>query len=380
MRILIIDDSAIYRKILKDVLSSISDVEEIFTASNGIVGLDKIEKLKPDAITLDVEMPKMDGLEVLRHIKAMKSSSQVIMVSAHTTDGAEVAIKALELGALDIVGKPDEQDREKAKASLKTQLSRILSGVIVRKILYSPKLKDSRPPISKPTVPDPSLNVNSASSLASTAANIRKRMQSIEQACSPEICAIGGSTGGPAALTTIISSLPENFPLPCVCVLHMPPVFTAQMAKTLNMKSKLTVTEAIDGMPIKSKMVYLAPGGKQMKVVSHKKGAPKILRITDDPPENNCKPSVDYLFRSVAEVYGGKSLGVILTGMGTDGAKGMLLMKERGATTIAQDKQSCIVFGMPMEAIKMGVVDIISPLRDIVQHLDKVISAGVNLC
>jgi two-component system chemotaxis response regulator CheB len=183
-----------------------------------------------------------------------------------------------------------------------------------------------------------------------------------------DIVALGISTGGPNALTHVIPKLPEKFKIPILIVQHMPPLFTAALADSLNKKSRINVLEAQDGMTVSPGNVYIAPGGKQMRIEKHGTSQ-AVIKITDDPPENNCKPAADYLFRSVAKIYKGSSLGVIMTGMGSDGTKGLLIMKKLGAKVIAQDERTCTVFGMPMEAIRAGAVDIVTPLQDIANEI-----------
>jgi two-component system chemotaxis response regulator CheB len=192
----------------------------------------------------------------------------------------------------------------------------------------------------------------------------------------PEIVAIGASTGGPTALGEIISSLPGDFPVPVVVVQHMPPTFTAQLADTLNAKCAISVVEASDNLPVEKSTVYIAPGAKQMKIERDMQRARKVIRIVDDPPVNNCKPSASYLFESVAEVYQQNAIGVILTGMGQDGVSGLRKMKHHEAKVIAQDEQSSTIFGMPMEAIKAGVVDVVVPLKRIAGEIEKLCKNG----
>lgn len=196
----------------------------------------------------------------------------------------------------------------------------------------------------------------------SVADDIVRRMQALQGPAHIEIVAIGVSTGGPQALTQVIPNLPADLGVPVVIVQHMPPTFTAALAASLNEKSAVTVVEGQTGQMLEAGMVYIAPGGKQTKIIRQSNQPAPSLLITDDPPENHCKPSVDYLFRSVAHLYASRALGVIMTGMGTDGVLGLRLMKQQGARTLAQDAGSCVVFGMPMAAIKAGVVDAVVPL------------------
>ena len=194
----------------------------------------------------------------------------------------------------------------------------------------------------------------------------------------PQVVALGISTGGPKALTEMVPQLPANLPVPLLIVQHMPPVFTKSLADDLNNRTQLTVREAIDGQPIRAGEVWIAPGGRQMKV--ERENAQIVLRITDDPPENSCRPSVDYLFRSVAEVYGGRAVGVIMTGMGSDGSLGCRRLKHCGASIIAQDAATCVVFGMPREPIEKGIADVVAPLGQIAAEITRLVRPGAAPC
>jgi len=355
IRILIVDDTALYRKILKDVLQDFKELEIAGTAPNGRIALEKIKQLRPDMVTMDIEMPEMDGLETLRNIKASGNDAAVIMVSAHTQRDAEVTLKALDLGAFDFIAKPSENNFQKNVENLRSQFKEKLEAFISRRSL---KFAKGPADISEIKVKKPAaLDVQPGRrSMAATAGK-------------PNIVAIGVSTGGPRALGEIIPKLPENLPVPIVIVQHMPPVFTNALAESLDKKSKLTIKEAANGDQLKPSHVYIAPGGRQMKV--KKVNNMLQIEVTDDPPENHCRPAADYLFRSVADSCKNNSLGVILTGMGRDGTKGLGLMKEHGARVLAQNKETCVVFGMPMEAIKAGVVDEIIPLSEIAGKITK---------
>jgi len=334
------------------VLAEIPGVEIVGTATDGKVALSKIAQLKPDMLTLDFEMPEMDGLEVLERIGSDYPGLKVVMVSSHTREGASVTLKALALGALTFITKPDGDNPLDNKDILLAQLSPIIHEIIGQ-ILPNESDVQGAPP---------------GPSLLSHDATLRKAPPSPEPG-PIQIVAIGISTGGPNALAELIPSLPDGLRVPVVIVQHMPSKFTAALADSLDQKSALKVVEATDMTELAPGTVYLAPGGKQMRVV-HNAGK-FLLEVNDDPPENHCQPSVDYLFRSVAKIYDNHALGVIMTGMGADGVLGLRLMKRKGAQVIAQDKQSCIVFGMPSEAINAGVVDIIIPLTKIASEIVK---------
>ncbi|MDA8134160.1 MAG: chemotaxis response regulator protein-glutamate methylesterase [Desulfobacteraceae bacterium] len=344
LRVLVVDDSVLYRKVLSEVLSNIPGVEVVGTATDGKVALAKIPQLKPDMLTLDFDMPELDGLKVLEHVRIDHPDIKVIMVSTHTKEGAAITLRALELGALTFATKPRTENPLESKTVLFDQLAPVVKEIIsqIQPSQYSAG-KDLA--VSQPDV----IDAPQEKIIPQTAAG---RIQ---------IVAIGISTGGPKALAEIIPCLPQDLRVPVVIVQHMPSEFTAALAESLDQKSALKVIEAENNMELKRGTIFIAPGGRQMKVVNIS-GKP-MLEVNDDPPENHCQPSVDYLFRSVSKVYGKHALGVIMTGMGSDGVLGLRLMKRLGAQVIAQDKQSCVVFGMPGEAINAGVVDRVVPLN-----------------
>ncbi len=376
LKALVIDDSALYRKILSDLLAEIPEVELIGTAPNGRMALEKIEKSAPDFVTLDFEMPELDGLEVLKRLKAMNSPVKAVMISAHTKSGASVTMQALEMGAFDFVTKPNSSNLNESKTALSAQLKSVVGTLLIKQRLRSSMSRTAtaipaqRPPL-KPAAPQPAARPQTAATAQSAqdrfADGIMQRMKAVASA-RPDIVAIGVSTGGPNALTQIIPKLPANLRVPVVLVQHMPPMFTLALAESLSRKSVVPVYEATDGQEIKPGSVYIAPGGRHMRIEKTPLGT-LFAKITDDPPENNCRPAVDYLFRSVAKVFGPAAIGIILTGMGSDGVKGLIEMKAAGAKSIGQDEASCVVYGMPMEAAKAGVIDLVSPLDKIAEEI-----------
>jgi len=330
--------------------------DSITVAPNGTIALEKARQLRPEVITLDVEMPDMNGLDVLEQLKKEGLMSDVVIVSSRARDGVEIAVRALALGAVDVVPKPEGGNQGQNIENMKQQFRPILAGIKIRRIVKSKKKSTVTSQIQHSKAPG----------------DIAKRMRAVSSVpAPPKIVAIGASTGGPKALATVLSGLPADFKLPIVITLHMPSGFTNSMARILDAKSRIAVSEAVNGQIIESGKAYLAPGGKQMKVVSQLGVKEKKIRITDDPPVNNRQPSVDYLFDSIAEVYQHEALGIILTGMGADGVKGLHNMKNHNVRVIAQDESSCVVFGMPNEAIKAGVVDVIAPLDMIKDEIMK---------
>lgn len=364
LKAIVVDDTIVYRKIVSDVLKEIPGVEVVGVAHNGKIALSKIATLKPDFITLDIEMPEVNGIEVLQALKSQADAPVSIMLSTLTHEGGEMTMKALELGAFDFVPKPDQgtmaENLEKVKKAIlpiidalkrqkRTKLQ-LRSQLDKKKILKSQPVKTAE----------------IRSSLNLPKRTIRKSKS--------EIIGIGISTGGPNALTKMIPMLPKELKVPVLIVQHMPPMFTASLAKSLDSKSELEVREAADGDILEPGKILIAPGGKQMKIVAGADGISRKIKITDDPPENSCKPSVDYLFRSIAQYYVGRATGVIMTGMGSDGSKGLVQMKRNGSTVIAQNKETCTVYGMPKEPTESGTADIIAPLEAIAREIVKTVS------
>jgi two-component system chemotaxis response regulator CheB len=340
MKVLIVDDSALYRKVLGDIVRGLDFVHDVETAANGNLGLAKAFGLQPDIITLDLEMPDVSGLQVLQALQAAKHKAAVIMVSAHTEVGADLSVRSLELGAVAVILKPTNKQGDAAIRALRNQLSPVIQGLATRAQSIAPG-EDNLP-----TMPS-------------------RRIQAER----PEVLAIGASTGGPAVLAKMIQQLPGDLPVPVMITVHMPEGFTARLAKSLDMRCASRVVEAAHNMRLEPRTVYLAPGGKHMRVARNLgMGRPRI-ELGEEPPEHGCRPSVDQLFRSVAEVYGPRAIGVILTGMGRDGAAGLAMMKATGARTLAQDEDSCVVFGMPKAAIQRGAVDVTGPPAELMTYI-----------
>ena len=363
IKALVVDDTIVYRKIVGDVLNGMQGIEVVGTANNGKIALSKIRTLKPDLITLDIEMPEMNGIEVLQELKNIDNPPLVIMVSTLTQQGGEMTIKALELGAFDFLPKPEEGKMADNMLKVKQALDPIVRHVKRHRLgIAAPQqLAPAKKPVPpKIKAPDIKTSVRTAP----RPAGLKSKS---------EIIGIGISTGGPNALTTMIPMLPKTLKVPVLIVQHMPPMFTASLAASLDKKSALEVREAKDGDTVEPGKVLIAPGGKQMKIVAGADGLTRKIKITDDPPENSCKPSADYLFRSIAQHYVGRSTGVIMTGMGSDGSKGLVQMKKNGSFIIAQDEKTCTVFGMPKEPIESGIVDVIAPLEKIAEEIVKTV-------
>lgn len=360
LRILVVDDTVIYRKTVSDILDEIPEAQVVGVAHNGKIAISKIASLKPDLLTLDIEMPEMNGIEVLEFIRKQAPHVGAIMLSTLTQVGADLTLKALELGAFDFIPKPQGKSLAENRQAIKNSLSSMLKA-FARKKEIKGILRDG-PHYSPTTVAEPGKT--------SSPTSIVRRMNAISgKMGKSEIIAIGISTGGPNALTQMMPDIPSTLNVPILIVQHMPPIFTKSLANSLNSKCTLEVREAVDGEPIQPNTAFLAPGGKQMRVAAGADGKSRIIRITDDPPENSCKPSVDYLFRSVAHHYVGRTTGVIMTGMGSDGTESLKLLKKNGATIIAQDEASCVVYGMSKEPIESGIADIVAPLHKIASEI-----------
>lgn len=354
LKVLIVDDTVVYRKIVTDALTQLPEVEVVGTAHNGKAAMFKIKTLAPDLLTLDIEMPEMNGLEVLQRLRAEAPQVGVIMLSTLTQEGGAMTMRALELGAFDFIPKPQSgtmaENREAIKATLGPMIKAFARSRRIRSCLTSLPRRD----------PAIATHRQAPARLVTTPGN-------------SAIIAIGISTGGPNALARMLPRLPGDIGVPIVIVQHMPPMFTQSLANSLNLKCAIEVREATSGDRLLPNLALIAPGGKQMKIVAGPDGSHRVIKIADDPPVNNCKPSVDYLFRSVADHFVGRATGVIMTGMGSDGAQGLKLMKHNGAFIIAQDESTCVVFGMPKEPIESGIVDVVAPLDGIAEAIMKTI-------
>jgi two-component system, chemotaxis family, protein-glutamate methylesterase/glutaminase len=335
IRVLVVDDSAVVRQVLEAVLSQERDMS-VTVAADPLIALQKMARLRPDVIVLDLEMPRMDGLTFLRKIMA-EDPIPTLICSGVAARGTEAALRALDEGAIGIVTKPKLGLRSflYESALVLTDMVRSAAGARVHR-------RFSLSPLPRPEPVTPR-RIPPASS-------------------SKGLVAVGASTGGTEALTEILTALPKDSP-GIVVVQHMPEVFTAAFAERLNQLSQIEVIEAKDGDPILPGRALLAPGNRHMSV--RRRGAQTFVDVSDGPLVSRHRPSVDVLFQSVAQAVGADALGVILTGMGNDGAQGLLEMKNAGAETIAQDEATCVVFGMPKEAIACGAVDLILPLTQI---------------
>jgi len=373
VRVLVADDAVLFRRLLSEVLASIPGVEVVGTATNGKITVQKVRELKPDLLTLDIEMPEMDGLAVLDALtRDGKPEVQIIVVSALSRQGGDLTMRALQKGAFDFITKPEAATPELSRAALLRELTPRISALAhrldVRAILRGvPSRVRPEVPVSIPA-PQPLPAGTSGDGVAS-------RMQRLSNPSRPDMVLIGVSTGGPAALNDLLPAIPGDLGVPILVVQHMPPIFTKSLADSLDPKCAMRVREAIHGETPLPNTVYIAPGGLQMRLGMGADNRP-ILEVTEDPPENNCRPAVDYLFRSAALRFPGRSMAVILTGMGSDGTLGLRLLKRHGCFVIAQDEPSCVVYGMPKAAVDAGVADIVLPLKSIAGQIASIVRGG----
>ena len=336
LKVQICDDSLVYRALLKRLLRQLPDLEITASVGDGKSILNAISDDCPDVVLLDVEMPIMDGITVMQELRKTPHRPSVIMCSAFTTEGADVTIKALELGAHDFITKPNGKDRrdseQKLLAQLEPQFSSILKKKLIKEATQEVFIRSSEPSVPKLTD-------------------------------KPSLVCIGISTGGPNALTKVLPELPANLSVPVAIVQHMPPLFIKSLASSLDAKCKVRVKVADDGERLKAGTVYFAPGQIQMGI--EKRGLGLYATLHDEPPENHCKPAADFLFRSAAASLKSKVLGIVMTGMGADGARGLKNLFDAGAMTMAQDQSSSTIYGMPKEAVSLGGAKMTVSLNDI---------------
>ncbi|HUX88185.1 MAG TPA: chemotaxis response regulator protein-glutamate methylesterase [Chloroflexota bacterium] len=346
LRVLVVDDSALYRQLVRNVLYDVKGVEVVGLAKSGQEALDQIDRLAPDLLTLDVRMPGVDGLGVLRELKRRRIRAKAIMLSSLTANGAQVTTDALLEGAFDFIHKPVGPDAETNRLALRDALEQKLQA-----------FRDSR--AGRAFI----RTAGTGSKHAEPTGRGDRTPATQPPASDYDAVVIGTSTGGPVALRQVLPLLPGDLPVPVLIVQHMPAQYTHSLAARLNEASQIEVVEACDGMALEPGWAFVAPGGRQMKVV--RRGGRCVIAITDDPPENGCRPSADYLFRSAAEVYDGKVVAVVMTGMGHDGTQGCRELKRKGALVIAQHPDGCVVYGMPKAVVDEQLADRIVPLERI---------------
>jgi len=360
VRVLVVDDSGFFRRRLCEILSADTLIEVVGTAVDGADAVKKAAQLQPDVITMDIEMPVMDGITAVRRIMASRPTP-VLMFSSLTHDGAQATLNALEAGALDFLPKQFEdiaKDREEAKQLLcsrvralaRKQFAAVRPATATSAAAASTVAKGARAVTAKPGVPQPA----AVSPVKSEPAIRRGHNQ---------IVVIGTSTGGPVALQQVLTKLPANFPVPVLLVQHMPASFTPAFAERLNQMCAITVKQAEDGDALTPGTALLAPGGRQLLV--EQRGGLVRARVIDGDANLHYRPSVDITFASVAKAYSSKALALVLTGMGADGREGARLLKQAGATVWVQDEQSCVIYGMPAAVVDAGLADRVLSLSEI---------------
>jgi len=340
IRVLVVDDAVVMRKLISEAISRDPAIEVVGVAANGHIALQKLTQVNPDLVTLDIEMPEMDGLATLRELRKTHPKLPVIMFSTLTSRGAEATLDALSVGATDYVTKPSNMGNV-------TECIERLQTELVAKIKVH----------CRHVVPAPVATPVYTQAIAGRTTSIRVR----PSVSGPvDVVCIATSTGGPNALADVFKHFPANFHLPILIVQHMPPVFTAMLAERMTALRSVPFHEGAEGMMVQPGHAYIAPGGKHMEVRRFGTGA--VLHLQEEAPENSCRPAADVLFRSAVAAYGAKILGVVMTGMGQDGMRGCELIRERGGQVVAQDEATSVVWGMPGAVVHAGYADKILPL------------------
>ncbi len=348
--VMVADDSALMRRMISDMINMEEDMEVIDTARNGEELLIKLKDHTPEVITLDVEMPKLNGIETLKRIVEEKIPVKVIMLSSLTKDGARITLECLDNGAVDFISKPS--------GSISLNINDVKES-LVSKIRGVSTIRTKE----KSTV-----NINNRLKVT------RSSAKKISKGNNIGAVAIGASTGGPKALFNVITNLPENLGVPVFVVQHMPVGFTKAFAERLDKFSKLKVVEAEDGCKIENNVVYIAPGGKHMEVNKN-----NTIRLTMDPIIHGVRPAVDKLFISASSIYTNRLMAIVLTGMGKDGAKGIIEVKKNGGYTISEDESTCVIYGMPKAAYETKMVDEVIPLHGISEKISYMIVGDVRV-
>jgi len=341
IRVVVVDDSVVIRRLVKDVLADDPSIDVVGVAENGEVALQRIDELRPDAVTMDIEMPKMNGIEAVRALRKTQPRLPIVMFSTLTERGAAATLDALAAGASDYVTKPANVGSvAESRQNIRDQLiPKLLALTAARRLVLK-----AAPPVPR-TPPPP------------------RAPRSTQFA----VLAIGCSTGGPDALAAVLGGLPRDLGVPVVVVQHMPPLFTRMLAQRLDAGSPLEVREAADGDPLVAGTALVAPGGRHLALRRTAAGA--AVQLNDDPPENFCRPAVDVMFRSVSSVYRDRTLAVVLTGMGRDGALGAKVVRDAGGEVFVQDEQTSVVWGMPGAVVSAGQADRVLPLGEVAREL-----------
>lgn len=368
-KVLIVDDSALYRQMIKNVLKGLEDVEIVGLATTGKEAIERIPELQPDLLTLDVQMPQMNGLEVLSEINRLRLSVKAIMLSSLTSRGAQVTMDALLAGAFDFIQKPNSPDADVNRIQLGEMLTeKIRAFQLSRKsIMPHSRARDTSSSIPTPTVRNDSL-AEAPTPHSGTSARLTRSSKRIDA------IVIGTSTGGPVALREVIPKLPKALNVPVFVVQHMPPKYTQSLAERLAESSQLPIHEAAEGMRVEPGHVYLAQGGLHMGLDT--RHFRTFITTPNAPPEHNCRPAVDYTLRAVGEIFGGNVLGVILTGMGRDGTEGCRRIKQLGGIVLAQHPSGCTVYGMPKSIVEEDLADRVVPIEKMATWIVRLVEKG----
>ena len=363
VRVLVVDDSVVIRRLVSDALSSDPDIEVVGTASNGRLALTKLAQVAPDLVTLDIEMPEMDGIAALRQLRADGHRLPVIMFSTLTERGASATLDALEAGASDYVTKPSNS------GSISESLEQVRSSLVPKiKALVPPAARSGGARIPAATTRQPLGAATAARPATSARDTAPMSLAPRQPRRTPfQVLAIGCSTGGPEALSTLLGLLPHDLRVPVVVVQHMPPVFTRQFASRLDRNTPFTVVEAEGGERLRPGLVVLAPGDYHLRL--NRVGDQVLTTIDQGVPENFCRPAVDVLFRSAAQAYGADVLATVLTGMGSDGRRGSQEVVAAGGSVLVQDERSSVVWGMPGSVVEVGAAEEVLALPDLAAAL-----------
>lgn len=345
VKILVVDDSITYRQIMQAVITQITDAECIGTAASGQIALRKVALIQPDLVLLDVVMPDMDGVATLQQLKRDYPAVEAIMISSFNMNNAKQTLRSLQIGALDFIAKPNTTNAEQSISELVRYLQPFIHLIQTKKYASLSRQRQSSTPIPASSLPTP------------------PQVKKINQG-KFDLCVIGISTGGPEALDKLVPQLDAALPCPIIIVQHMPPLFTESLAQKLNEETRLQVSEVKGGEKLSPGHIYIAQGGIHVVLREASDGC-FYLAVNDTPPVNNCRPSVDVLFRSVATVFKGKVLAIVMTGMGRDGTDGVRMLKRHGAKCIIQDEASSVVWGMPGSVYEAGLADEVIPLNQL---------------
>jgi two-component system, chemotaxis family, protein-glutamate methylesterase/glutaminase len=357
IRVLVVDDSVVVRRLIVDALGGAPDIEVAGTAANGLLAQAKIDQLKPDVVTMDIEMPQMNGIEAVKELRKRHPRLPVIMFSTLSAAGASATLEALAAGATDYVTKPSNV------GSIAESIAAVREQMVPKIHALAGRPRPAGPPSRPAAAPVATRPLTAA---RTPAAPIRPAARRGPQG-RIDLIAVGCSTGGPDALTKVLMGLTGDLPVPMVVTQHMPPVFTRMFAERLDRSTPLHVVEAGEGMELAPGTVYIAPGDKHL--VLHRRGTATVTQLSGAPPENSCRPAVDVMFRSVAQLYGASAFAVVLTGMGHDGRGGAKVLRDGGAEILAQDEQSSVVWGMPGAVVGAGLADEVLPLDRIASGL-----------